>query len=260
MIYVHEIFPSFEGEGPDAGIPTVFVRMQGCQVHCKWCDTPQAMPLQGGLHFADEFEFADAIDRVLADNPGIKRISFTGGDPVRYLREIAKVAVMFKTVKSNLEFHLEHPGFDTVNDFTHRYVTGSLFEFDSICFDYKTLSSGVNYADTPNVSLRKVLHFVREPNSPRNVTIKAVIGSVEDIHDFRSMLGMAFIDEYSKEPYDCVMKLPTILLSPMWDEKQQKFVMLDVIQENLCTCSRFGVLSAFDVRLNVQNHKLLGFA
>ncbi len=39
VYFVNEIFASIQGEGLLAGTPAVFVRLQGCPVHCPWCDT-----------------------------------------------------------------------------------------------------------------------------------------------------------------------------------------------------------------------------
>ncbi len=38
---VSEIFgPVLQGEGPDVGKPTIFLRLMGCNLACSWCDTP----------------------------------------------------------------------------------------------------------------------------------------------------------------------------------------------------------------------------
>jgi len=39
MYPVNEVFASIQGEGSYTGIASIFIRMQGCDVGCPWCDT-----------------------------------------------------------------------------------------------------------------------------------------------------------------------------------------------------------------------------
>lgn len=37
-----EIFSSIQGEGPQVGVSTLFVRFSRCDLRCNWCDTPHS--------------------------------------------------------------------------------------------------------------------------------------------------------------------------------------------------------------------------
>ena len=43
-ISINEVYPSIQGEGLLGGLPSLFIRIQGCNLRCPWCDQPAAHP------------------------------------------------------------------------------------------------------------------------------------------------------------------------------------------------------------------------
>ena len=71
---VTEIFFSLQGETSRVGLPTVFVRLAGCPLRCRWCDTSYSF--QGG----EALGLADVVARVAAWRP--RHVTVTGGEPL----------------------------------------------------------------------------------------------------------------------------------------------------------------------------------
>lgn len=74
---VNEIFYSIQGEGTRAGLPCIFVRLQGCGLRCSWCDTPYALENRGG----GEVMSFEEIRRQIESWP-CRFVEFTGGEPL----------------------------------------------------------------------------------------------------------------------------------------------------------------------------------
>lgn len=74
MLKVSEIFFSIQGESSFAGRPCVFVRLAGCNLDCRYCDTRYAR--SGG----EEMERAEIIRRV--KTYGCRLAEITGGEPL----------------------------------------------------------------------------------------------------------------------------------------------------------------------------------
>ena len=73
---ISEIFHSIQGEGLLLGVPSVFVRTSGCNLRCRWCDTPYASWNPEGK----EMGIPEIIERVRAyDCP---HVVLTGGEPM----------------------------------------------------------------------------------------------------------------------------------------------------------------------------------
>lgn len=87
---VNEIFYSIQGEGSRAGLPCVFVRMQGCLLRCTWCDTPYALDRK-------QTEKLMTIDEILeeVESHNCKFLMLTGGEPLeqKNIDELVKSAL-----------------------------------------------------------------------------------------------------------------------------------------------------------------------
>ncbi len=75
---IAEIFKSMQGEGFLTGTPSVFVRASGCNLRCRFCDTPFASHWPEGEHLA--------VDAILArvEELGERHLVLTGGEPLLF--------------------------------------------------------------------------------------------------------------------------------------------------------------------------------
>jgi 7-carboxy-7-deazaguanine synthase len=75
-VKIAEIFYSIQGEGSLVGVPSVFVRTSGCNLRCKWCDTPYTSWNPEGKELTIEAITAEV--RAF----GASHVVITGGEPM----------------------------------------------------------------------------------------------------------------------------------------------------------------------------------
>ena len=75
---VCERFVSLQGEGIWLGVPSAFLRFAGCNLACRWCDTPYASraPLE-----CESIPMAELVAWATAD-PAVRHVVLTGGEPM----------------------------------------------------------------------------------------------------------------------------------------------------------------------------------
>lgn len=161
---VSEIFYSLSGEGIHTGIPTVFVRLQGCNLSCTYCDTKYSLNPKGGR----EMSITEIMHRVKE----LRRDSWvliTGGDPLCQERDTGKLVTALKDAEYLVEVE----------------ENGSLGpppwfrEVDSWSVDVKCPSSGA-YGTFRTLWLKRL----RKCDS-----LKFVVGTQEDLRFVRGFLN-----------------------------------------------------------------------
>jgi len=75
---IAEMFTSVQGEGIWLGMPSFFVRISGCNLRCRWCDTPYASWEPEGEVLSVE---AIAEQVRLSD---VDHVVLTGGEPMLF--------------------------------------------------------------------------------------------------------------------------------------------------------------------------------
>lgn len=135
---VNEIFESLQGEGRYIGHPALFIRLQGCNKNCKYCDTEWKT--------GDSIETRNLID--IINNSNKKIIVWTGGEPTLQYQEIREVMALTKS-KSH---HLETNG---------SLLTGQMFySFEYLAISPKDIIDARNVKDflKSNGQLADVIH------------------------------------------------------------------------------------------------------
>lgn len=96
LLKISEIFYSFQGESSLMGVPTLFIRLYGCNLSCKICDTRYSLQ--------DKYRTI-SINKILRTVSGFNSpyICITGGEPllqIKILNTLIKRLLKLKKVVS----------------------------------------------------------------------------------------------------------------------------------------------------------------
>ncbi len=77
---------TIQGEGKLAGVASLFVRLQGCNLRCKWCDTKHTWGRVGNT--VDTGEVVETIGRNIGK---MRHVVITGGEPYMQARAVEEL-------------------------------------------------------------------------------------------------------------------------------------------------------------------------
>ena len=100
MLSIKETFLSIQGEGFYAGQSSYFIRTQGCDIGCHWCDEPNSWSLNKGV----KMNYKTIINNIKKSKTNI--VVVTGGEPL--MHNLEELTSILKVEKYST--HLETSG------------------------------------------------------------------------------------------------------------------------------------------------------
>lgn len=182
-VRISEIFTSIEGEGIYVGTKTMFVRLAGCHLKCRWCDTEYALALDSGKEYSLD-EAKEMIESCI--QPYTYKVNFTGGEPLLQDQAIIFLSKFLRSAKG-LKTYLESSCFDS-------YRFSNVLPHIDICkIEFKSPDSGVTETKNYNNLLRNEFECLELATKHYKTTyIKVVTTNLTSISWFKELIQDIF--------------------------------------------------------------------
>ncbi len=219
-LLINEVFESIQGEGSFTGVPSIFVRLQGCPVGCPWCDTKHTWQvdedklLDSNVVMKQQQEtenyFSATVEQLFAlfaaQGYLAKHIVITGGEPCMFdLFEVTSEALR--------------------RNFTVQIETSGTFEIKCHDDTWITLSPKINMPGGYNVLPSSLM---------RADEIKHVVAMQKHVDELQELLATA------QKPTTSLIYLQPVSMQ----KRATDFAIQTCIKNNW--------------RLSLQTHKFIG--
>lgn len=208
---IDEIYLSIQGEGPNVGMPTVFIRFGGCNLRCEgWpCDTPHAVLIENRNAWQERTpaEVFAEVCKIIDEYPGVN-ICLTGGEP--FLQKHDELSEL-------VDYLDEHLSVNTIECFSNGTILYPEWAYDVINFvmDWKLPGSG---EDSSNINrIKNVARF-----TSRDVVKFTITGVV----DYAA--AVAIWRDIIKDQVPCM-----VYLGAVWDRISYEKVAQLMLQHTL---------------------------
>lgn len=204
---ISEIFTSIDGEGARTGLPCIFLRLYGCNLHCSFCDSQYACVDDAYT----EMTIQEILDKLESDK--IRAVTLTGGEPL--LQKGVYDLINSLTI-SGFWLNIETNGSIDVSQIDHlRYVANNTDVM--ITMDWKCNGSGMT--DKMLIGNLEYLHNCD--------VLKFVVSDIEDLNQMKELIDSYEIDAQ-------------IFVSPVYGKIEPKEIVKFVLDNDL-TCVKTQV-------------------
>ena len=93
---ISEIFKSIQGEGTNAGKPSIFLRTAECNLKCTWCDTKYTWDWKNFDYSKEVKEISIKDIRERIEQFSLRHLVITGGEPLMQQDDLAELLVFLK--------------------------------------------------------------------------------------------------------------------------------------------------------------------
>jgi 7-carboxy-7-deazaguanine synthase len=171
---ISEMFSdTLQGEGPNVGIVSTFMRLQGCTLKCVWCDTLDVWPHGNEYSFEEIFEMWEKVGLIDRLEKG-QHLILTGGSPLKQEKRLFNFIVQF----------IQRYGFKPYIEVENEAVLMPSQQFVDIVDWWNNSPKLANSGMKPRVRIKPdVLTFMGElPNS----IFKFVVASDQDWEEIQT--------------------------------------------------------------------------
>ncbi len=143
MFNIVEKFLSIDGEGPSSGELATFIRFQGCNLRCSWCDTTYSWDKASTC----EVLSAQKIYNYIKENK-VNNVTLTGGEPL--IQKNIDELLELLNQDNELTVHIETNGAVNIEPFKNKFNKKNI----SYIVDFKLPSSKMtNKMDLNNLNV-----------------------------------------------------------------------------------------------------------
>jgi 7-carboxy-7-deazaguanine synthase len=193
---ITEIFYSIQGESTFAGLPCVFIRLQGCNLRCSWCDTKHALNVKKERKRMNIDQILEKVKKYECKN-----ICVTGGEPLMQKKVPELLSVL---CNNGFTVALETNGFYSLKEIDKRV---------SKIVDFKC----------PGSKMEKKNNFDNIEYFTRKDEVKFVIKDKEDYNWAKKIILK----------HQLADKVNSVLLSPVFGKLEPKQLSKWMTKDNL---------------------------